>query len=412
MLATNAFHDALRLTNRVQRYDWGSTRAIPDLLGVRADGEPQAELWLGAHPSGPSTVNIDSASVSLGVLAREAPVQVLGHRVAEQFGPRLPYLLKILAAARALSLQVHPSPQQARDGFAKENKRMRQGHTTERTFHDDQHKPELVVAVTQFEGLAGFRSRRATLALLEGLEGEIVRDLRRTLQSGHGGGCLRAAFSSLLAVRGRAMNANDIAVTITSLQNRLADGSPFPRADRTAVELAEQHPGDPGAIASLMLNRFSLEPGESVFLPAREVHAYLSGLGVEVMASSDNVLRAGLTHKRVDADALLRCASFSPRLPATAEVTTTGRYDSVTTYRVPVAEFALTTADVIDGDQVSLVSTGPRILLCLDGDLDVVCARSSRGAVRLTRGNSVFVPHDAGATEITGQGHAVCAWVP
>lgn len=412
MLATAALHDPLPLTNPVQRYDWGSVEAIPRLLGQEPDGDPHAELWLGGHRSAPSSARIDGIDVGLDVLAREAPVQTLGHRVAEQFGPRLPYLLKVLAAGRALSLQVHPSPRQAREGFAREEKAQIAAGSPERSFHDDQHKPEMVVALTQFEGLAGFRTPRAILDLLDGLGGEMVDTVRRTLLADRGHDGLREAFRSLLGARGNGGRGDDLRTTLDAVTARLADGSPFDRADRTVVDLARQHPGDPGAIASLMLNRISLEPGDAMFLPAREVHAYLSGLGVEVMASSDNVLRAGLTSKRVDETALLECASFAPRRPATPEITTAGRRGQVHTYRVPVTEFALTTADVDTDEDVTLAPTGPRIVLCLDGEIALAADRSEAGPVSLGRGRSVLVPHDAGNLTLSGDGYAVCAWVP
>lgn len=412
MLATAVFHDPLPLSNTVQRYDWGSVDAIPHLLGTDPEGGPQAELWLGAHASAPSVAHVHGTDVALDALVREVPVQTLGHRVAEQFGPRLPYLLKVLAAGRALSLQVHPSPRQAREGFARENKAGLPLGSPQRSFHDDQHKPEMLVALTQFEGLAGFRTPRTILEILEGLKGGLVDGVRRTLQHDRSHEGMREAFSLLLSARGDAGCQADIETTLDSVRERLASGSPFTRADQTVADLAAQHPGDPGAIASLMLNRVSLEPGEAVFTPAGEVHAYLSGLGVEIMASSDNVLRAGLTTKRVDEAALVECASFAPHAPAVPEVTTSGGRGQVHTYRVPVTEFALTTADVDPHEPVTLPATGPRIVLCLAGTVELTADRSDEGPTVMGPGTSVFVPHDAGNLLATGSGHLVCAWVP
>jgi len=409
---TASLHDPLPLTNVVQRYAWGSTDAIPRLLGLEHDGGPQAELWLGAHRSAPSRTQVLGSEVDLDTLVTEAPVQSLGHRVAEQFGPRLPYLLKVLAAGSALSLQVHPSPRHAREGFARENKAGLPAGSPERSFHDDQHKPEMLVAITQFEGLSGFRSPRTILELLDGLKGNLVDGVRDTLLRDRSHDGMRDAFHLLLSARADPDCRADIEVTLDSVRERLTSGSPFARADQTVVDLAEQHPGDPGAIASLMLNRFSLEPGESLFTPAGEVHAYLSGVGIEIMASSDNVLRAGLTTKRVDEEALVRCASFAPRPPATAEVTAAGSRGQVLTYRVPVTEFALTMADVDPHELVTLPGTGPRVVLCLDGAVEIVADRSEQDAVLLRQGDSVFVPHDAGNLAVSGSGHAVCAWVP
>jgi len=412
VLAVAQFHAPLPLTNTIQRYDWGSVDAIPHLLGTEPDGQPQAELWLGAHASAPSVTVVEDEDVALDRLVTEAPVQTLGHRVAEQFGPRLPYLMKVLAAGKALSLQVHPSPRQARQGFARENKAGLPLTSPKRSFKDDQHKPEMVVALTQFEGLAGFRTPRTILDVLDGIDGELVEGVRAALLHDRGHDGMRAAFSHLLSARSQEECAADIEATLDSVRARLAAGSPFERADRTVIDLADQHPGDPGAIASLMLNRFSLEPGEAAFTPAGVVHAYLSGLGIEIMASSDNVLRAGLTTKLVDEENLVACTVFAPQQPSTPQVTTAGSRGQVRTYRVPVTEFALTTADVDPSEAAVLPSTGPRVVLCLDGDLVLHADRTESGPQRLAHGDSVFVPHDAGNLELSGTGHAVCAWVP
>ncbi|MFC7405037.1 mannose-6-phosphate isomerase, class I [Georgenia alba] len=409
MLATALPREPLALTNTVQPYDWGATDAIPALLGVDPDGGPQAELWLGAHTSAPSRTSVDGAEVRLDELVRSAPEATLGPAVAGRFGARLPYLLKVLAAGKALSLQVHPSAEQAREGFAQENA---EGIPPgpQRSFHDDQHKPEMLVALTQFEGLTGFRSPRTILDLLDGLRGPLVDEVRETLLQDRGHDGMRAAFHALVSARGRASCAEDIADTVAAVAERLAAGSPFARADQTVLDLAVQHPGDPGAIASLMLNRVSLEPGEAVFTPAGEVHAYLSGLGVEIMANSDNVLRAGLTTKRVDEPALLRCASFAPRRPEGPVVTASGGRGQVHTYRVPAEEFALTAADVDPAEAITLPAAGPRIVLCLDGRLELAVGEG--GSTVLGQGASVLVPHEAGALTVAGSGHAVCAWVP
>ncbi|WP_166849907.1 mannose-6-phosphate isomerase, class I [Isoptericola sp. BMS4] len=401
------------LENTVQHYDWGSTTRLHDLLGTTPDGDPAAELWLGAHPNAPSRVAGPGATTptSLLDLVRRAPEEMLGRRVADDYGPRLPYLLKVLAARRALSLQVHPRPHAARAGFNRENLLGLAPTDPRRSFHDDQHKPEMVVALTEFDGLAGFRTPRTVLDLLDDLDGPLVARVRDTLRSDRSSRGVREAFSRLVAARRAPGTPDAVATTVASVAARLADGSATARADATAVLLAEQHPGDPGAIASFLLNRVTLDPGEALFLPSGEVHAYLAGVGVEVMASSDNVLRAGLTTKRVDEEALVECASFVPRPPAVPEVRTTGDRGQVRTYRAPVAEFALTAADVEPGEEVDLPGAGPRIVLCLDGDVTVAASRCAAGAA-LRRGRSVFVPDAAGALRLSGTGHVVCAWVP
>ncbi|WP_402377874.1 mannose-6-phosphate isomerase, class I [Isoptericola rhizosphaerae] len=393
------------LDNSLRRYDWGSPTRIPALLGTVPDGRPVAELWLGAHHSAPSR----AGGVPLHELVRSAPDAMLGRQVSDRFGPRLPFLLKILAADRALSLQVHPRPHLARAGFNRENRLGIAPGSPERSFHDDQHKPEMVVALTEFDGLAGFRTPRTVLDLLAGLDGPLVAQMRTALETDRSPAGVRSAFTHLLSARTSAQCPGEVATTVEAVRDRLASGSPSARADATVLALAEQHPGDPGVLASLLLNRVTLDPGEALFLPPGEVHAYLSGLAVEVMASSDNVLRAGLTTKRVDSEALLECASFAPRPPAVPERTTSGAQGGVHTYRAPVTEFALTLADVAGG--ADLPGSGPRVVLTLDGEVELHAAAVPR-PTPLSRGGSVFVPHDAGALRVSGRGHVVCAWVP
>jgi len=401
------------LDNAVQHYDWGSPTRIHELLGTEPDGAPAAELWLGAHPSAPSLVALPDDAPhqrrSLLEVVRSAPDAMLGPHVAERFGPRLPFLLKVLAADRALSLQVHPKPHAARAGFNRENRAGLPAESPQRSFHDDQHKPEMVVAVSQFEALAGFRSPRAILSLLDGLRGPLVDGVRDELRADRSDRGMRRAFSLLLAARRHPECATHIRATVDAVHERLEAGSPFDRADATVLQLAAEHPGDPGAIASLMLNRVTLEPGEAMFTPSGQVHAYLSGLGVEIMASSDNVLRAGLTSKLVDEKALVECATFTPAPPVHPTLETSGGRGQAHSFRAPVDEFALTLADVDASEPVALHGDGPRVVLCLDGKLTLSTARAT---VTLERGTSAFVPHALGPLTASGQGQLVCAWVP
>jgi mannose-6-phosphate isomerase len=399
------------LVNTIQHYDWGSPTRIHELLGTAPDGRPAAELWLGAHPSAPSRARRPGeprAADSLLELVRRDPDRMLGRRVADEFGPRLPYLLKVLAAERALSLQVHPRPHAARAGFNRENRQGLPTGSPQRSFHDDQHKPEMIVALTEFDALAGLRPAHTVVRLLDGLEGRLVESVREALGDRRTG--VKEAFSRLVAVRGRPACRAEVDAAVASVRARLERGSPTERADATVLLLAEQHPGDPGAIASLLLNRVTLDPGQALYLPPGEVHAYVRGLGVEIMASSDNVLRAGLTSKLVDAEALLECASFQPR-PATApDVDAVDGPGHVTTYRAPVREFGLTLADLAEGETAALHGEGPRIVLSLDG---APTLRTEDGTEHpLKHGDSCFAPHAAGRLDVAGPGQVVCAWVP
>lgn len=402
-----------RLTNTLQRYAWGSPTVIPELLGAIPDGEPVAEMWLGAHPLAPSLTTAvaggaarDAAeTVDLATLVRSSPDALLGRAVVEAYGPRLPYLLKVLSAESPLSLQVHPHPHVARAGFRRETLAGVPLDAPSRNYKDDQHKPEMILALTPFEGLCGFRRPARTLALLDGLDGDFVSRMREALRAAPDASGIRAAFEIALGAREVDCRA-DLALTVASVRARLDAGLSTSRGDQTVLDLDACFPGDPGALVSLMLNRVSLAPGEAAFLGAGEVHAYLSGVGIEVMASSDNVLRAGLTAKRVDVEELLSCASYVPRPPQRPVLR--AEPGGLTAYRAPVPEFSLLFGTV--GGTALVTHDGPRIVLCLDGRLTL--SGPLGPLATLDRGESVFVPHDAGHVTLDGAGQVVVAYVP
>jgi len=396
-----------RLTNPVKHYDWGSTTAIPAFLGRPADGRPVAEVWMGAHPSAPS----GARGRGLDELVAQDPQGLLGERVLGRFGPRLPYLFKVLGASRPLSLQVHPDLARAAEGFAREELTGLPAGDPARSYHDDQHKPEMLLALSRFEGLCGFRRPRQVLELLEPLAGELVDTIRCALRDAPSPAGMRAAFEAVLHARGR-VSAADIEVTVRGCEQQLAQGFGSQQAYGTVAALAHWYPGDPGAVASLLLNRFTLEPGETVFVGAGVVHAYLAGLGLEVMASSDNVLRAGLTTKKVDVDELLRVVDYADVAPVRPAVVP-GDEGRPSVVRAPAEEFALALVEPTRterGRVTYLTQDGPRIVLCTAGTLAL---RAADGAeVALTQGESVFVPHTGGRVEARGEGRAVMVFVP
>lgn len=410
----------LRLDSAVQHYAWGSATHLPELLGVEVDGRPFAELWMGAHPAAPSMVRGSGERRSVLDLVTEHPAEVLGQRVLDTFGPRLPYLFKVLSISRPLSLQVHPHVDQARAGFAREEAAGVPVDAPNRCFRDATHKPELTVALSRFEALCGFREPEQVRELLAGLDGALVSRLRTLLGPRPGVGDLRAAFEHLLAP----MSANEVAEAVESCERRLAardvsavepdPGRPATgttqrvRAYETVASLAQWYPGDPGVIASLFLNRVTLEPGEAIFVPAGAVHAYLEGQALEIMASSDNVLRAGLTSKHIDVGALLECTDYIPGPPAYRPAE---RMDGATVhYRAPVEEFALAVTTLTEGDgAVALPDAGPRVLLCLEGELELT---GGTDRLSLSRGQVVLVGHADGAIQVRGTGVVTTAFVP
>jgi mannose-6-phosphate isomerase len=388
-----------RLINQVRPYAWGARGAIPRLLGVEPDGRPQAELWLGAHPGAPSTVVTDTGPTPFEDVIAAAPRDVLGGPTIARFGPRLPFLLKVLAAEEPLSLQVHPDADRARAGFAAEEAAGIPVDAPHRNYRDPQAKPELVLALEPFEALCGFRHPAAARADLDGLTGALAGILRRDLAGPDTHRALRAALTRLLTL--------DTADRPRLLADFVAEWrrSGCGPHHATVLELAERYPGDPGAVAALLLNRVTLRPGEALFLPAGNMHAYLRGTAVEVMASSDNVLRAGLTGKHVDTEELLHVVDFSVLpIPYTDAVPVDGRRE----FRPGVPDFALATLGpgAIDAH---LPGGAPSVVLALDGGADLKAERGDK--LTLARGESVFVPAATGRVDVLGDGHLVAATV-
>jgi mannose-6-phosphate isomerase len=393
----------LRLRNPVRDYPWGGTSAIPDLLGYPADGTPQAELWLGAHPDSPSTLP-DGRRLDDAVAAD--PEQHLGAAVRAQFGPRLPFLLKVLAAAAPLSLQVHPDARQAQAGYDDEEARGVPRDSGQRRYRDPFHKPELLVALDPFEALCGLRDPEQTLELLARLD---VADpawpalLERLAEPD--------PASALTAAVGWLLGGDERVPPLVDAVAAAAAAHPDSPELVTAAELAAAYPRDPGVLVALLLNRVTLLAGEALFLPAGNLHAYLRGTALEVMAASDNVLRAGLTGKHVDVAELLRITDFTPRpLP----VVRPERVGPLTRYRPDVADFTLVRADLSDPHQwYDVCLSGPRVLLALAGTVEARLADGGPNeGERLARGESAYVASADGPLCLRGTGTAVVAGSP
>ncbi|MGI8459071.1 MAG: mannose-6-phosphate isomerase, class I [Propionibacteriaceae bacterium] len=384
-----------RLTGVVQPYAWGSTTALPRLLGVEPTGEPQAELWLGAHPLAPAQVG----DRDLDEVVSEDAARVVGEASVAQFGPRLPYLLKVLAMAQPLSLQAHPSRSQAEAGWDRENDAGIARDAVERSYKDGWPKPEALVAIEPTEVLCGFREPAQTYALLARLGVPAALQLLAPLQhAAHDGAAeaLESVFGALLRLdRGTRRDVVDALVeSAADADDRTDDLGLFAR---TATELARFYPGDPGILAALMMNRLVLDPYDALFLPAGNLHAYLHGLGVEIMANSDNVLRGGLTPKPIAVDELLSVLDFTPGVPQPVDVVEEAA--GVFAYQTPAPEFALWR---IEGTEIESILPGAgtgRVVLVTDGRATL------RGVGRelvLSRGQSAFVSAREGETELVG----------
>ncbi|WP_448629941.1 mannose-6-phosphate isomerase, class I [Cellulomonas soli] len=395
----------LRISHATQAYAWGSATAIHELLGVDDDGVV-AEAWFGAHASAPSlTVQ---GGVALHELIAADSVDSLGEDVVARFGACLPYLLKVIAAERPLSLQVHPHIARAAEGFDEEDAAGVPVDAPHRSYKDRNHKPELVFALTPFEALCGFRAPRRAAELLATLEAPLAKELHGVLTASPTPAGIREAFTQLLepATRPSAQEVHEVAAACRA---RLESGSPSPRADRTVVTLDEAYPGDPGVVTSLLLNPVSLQPGDALFVPAGGVHAYLHGVGIEVMASSDNVLRAGLTPKYVDVPELLRNVDYVAAPPIRIAPETF--HGATRVFYAPVDDFELSVTDIDDDDVHQLPGRGPRVLLCLEG-LMTLTAAATGDVLMLGKGQAAFVPASDGGLVVRGAGRLVQADVP
>src|SRR3954467_13669506 len=380
-----------QLTNTVRHYPWGSHTVIPELLGHPSPAEePHAELWMGAHPGDPSVL---STGVPLDKAIAVDPQQLLGPAVVERFGARLPFLMKVLAAETPLSLQAHPTTAQAEAGYTAEEAAGVAKDDPTRTFKDPYHKPEMLLALTTVEALCGFRPVEESLHCLAKLQ---LPELKPTIAALARGG-LRAAIPQLIALSEQRRESLVTAVAAKARSFVAAHDPEFINTYRWAGTLAESHPGDPGVVISLMCNHLKLAPGEAVFLPAGNLHAYLSGAGIEVMASSDNVLRGGLTPKHVDLAALIEVLDFRDgKVPVLHPVLGPGGLR----YPVPVQDFDLTRCQ-LGPDAGTLTTRGPQVLLCTEGRAVIA---SADGELTLERGQSAFVP---AGTPVTARGPAV-----
>jgi len=350
----------VRITNTPRDYAWGSTSAIAELLGTPPSGGPEAELWLGTHPGSPTRVVGDGT-------------------LLEAIGRPLPYLLKVLAAASPLSLQAHPTPEQAAAGFAAEEVAGVPVDAAERNYKDAGAKPEIIYALSDpFRALCGFRAVAETRAVLAPVADDprIAPLLDRLTDDG----ALEAVFTWLI---GRGEGVEDLVAAVTEAA-AVADGPSW----ETVRGLAAHYPGDPGIAISLLLHTVALRPGEVLYLPAGNIHAYLEGLGIELMAASDNVLRGGLTPKHVDVPELVRVLDFRP-LPAPYLAPESPRA-GVRVFRPEVPDFVLT---VVDGaalaEGAELPAPGPAIALAVGGDV-VIDGES------VPAGTAVFLSGDEG----------------
>jgi len=387
----------LKLQNAIQPYAWGSHTAIGELMGhaVPTDN-PEAELWMGAHPKAPSKVWYQGRWQGLDELIREDPAPLIGQAAVDRFGPQLPYLFKVLAVDQPLSIQAHPSKAMAEKGFARENEAGIALSAPHRNYRDDQHKPECVCALTIFHALCGFRSPQEMYALLSPLWPADRLDIIKDLEEDYDDGAIRPFFTRMMSLDRHAREAL-VAHIVSALPNV---DKPHP-AHAWVRRLNDAYPGDVGVLSPMMLNLIDLQPGQALYLPAGQLHAYLNGVAIELMANSDNVLRGGLTPKHVDVEELLRVLTFSAVSPKLLEPA--GDDAQARVYPSQAEEFELSVLNVAPSAPVVFAQRPPipEIWLCVEGRIDFKWPQSDRG-LQIARGESVFVPAQVDRYEMHG----------
>ena len=359
------------LRNPVRPYAWGSRTAISALLGRPVPApHPEAELWIGAHPTDPSML-LGKPERSLLAAIEQEPERHLGRRCVQRFGPRLPFLLKVLAAEEPLSMQAHPTAELARQGFAREEALGIPLDAPQRNYKDSEHKPELVCALTEFHALAGFRAVPSALELLHTLNVRQLAAYVELLNAQPDADGLRALFTTWITLPQTAL-AELVPYLLAACVEHIKARGPFVRECRTVLELAEPYPTDAGVMTSLLLNHVELAPGEAMYLPPGNLHAYLHGTAVEIMANSDNVLRGGLTPKHVDVPELLRVLDFTAGDMPVLRGESDGARE--TAYCTPMPEFRLSRLDWAAGetepaklDGGGSLEAGPQVLLAVEG---------------------------------------------
>lgn len=386
----------LLMQNPIQGYDWGSHDALTTLFGIpNPAGKPQAELWMGAHPNGCSEVVLAGDVQKLSTLINSAPAAVLGDATQARFGS-LPFLFKVLCAEKALSIQVHPSKAQAEAGFAREEAAGIDIKASNRNYKDPNHKPELVFALTPYQAMNGFRAIPAILALFDAMALPALAELTAALRQSQDEAGLQHFFHQLLILTGP--RKEDALAGLLAYAAAHQDEETF----ALVTSLAAQYPGDVGLFSPLLLNVVTLQPGQAMYLDACTPHAYVRGTGLEIMANSDNVLRAGLTPKYIDVAELLDCTRCLAK-PDDQILLSPRMEGAVQHYDVPVPDF---TFSVYPAGEHALTTASAEILFAIDG---TVILQQGKQSLRLEKGQSAFIPAATGSYQLLAEGRVARA---
>ncbi len=384
-----------KLDNVIQNYAWGSKDSINQLFGiVNPNQEPQAEIWMGAHPNGCSKVG--GTGEALSNLIDENKVDVLGGYTAARFG-ELPFLFKVLAAETPLSIQVHPNKRKSEMGYERENALGIPLNASNRNYKDPNHKPELVYALTFYKAMNGFRPIEDIISLFEEANIPSLAIELNVLKANADSDALKAFFTAIMSLEGEKKEAalNEL----EAAHQRSAKTVMGREAMQYSKDFKQHYPGDIGLFAPLMLNTVELAPGEAMFLFAETPHAYVQGTGLEIMANSDNVLRAGLTPKYIDVPELIDNTIFEPIKPENIRLKPVLKEGKMS-YPIPVDDFGFDILSASDESKSQYLRSA-EILFCVEGEATVT---SEGQSITLKPGESVFVSNNSSVYQYQGNG--------
>jgi len=385
------------LENVIQEYGWGSYTAIPEILGQKyPSSNPQAELWMGAHPIASSMLTVNGKKESLYELVKKYPDEIIGETVSKRFGKSLPFLFKILAAEKPLSIQVHPNLKQAKEGYEKENEEKIALNSEKRNYKDKNHKPECICALTDFWALNGFRKISDIVSFMEKLSGGVFENEISQLKKKEDPNGLKSFFKALMSTSSGKKEKLINTVVSNAEKNVHSDLS-----YRWITELHKEYGNDIGILSPLLLNLVCLKPGEAMFLSSGELHAYLKGVCIELMANSDNVIRGGLTLKHVDILELLRVVNFEEKSIELLVPEQTGKTEIY--YPCDAKEFILSKIHVKENNNfTSLQKRSVEIMMCIDGNA-VIKDIASGKTINLEKGTSVLIPSVVNMYQLKGE---------
>lgn len=398
--------DVYKLTNSMINSHWGCLSSMTELFGyINKDGKPMAELWMGAHPKLPSSIKVEGHDIKLNDFIALQPIMMLGKKTAKCFAERLPFLFKVLSAKTPLSIQSHPSKSQAEQGWARENALKIPLDSLKRNYKDDNHKPELVYALTPYHALNGFRPIEEIITLWQSLSlnNPIISHALQAFSNNPSSDGLQVFYKEIMTSRSSERLVQSVVLACQNLlvSKNLTDTQRL--AFQLVLELEAYYPNDIGALSGILLNNIVLQPGEAMYLTSGTLHAYLKGTALELMANSDNVLRGGLTPKHVDVDELMNTIHFKSLPLSQLKCVAKQKSNETQEYQPPIPDFKLTITTLNVTNKLALFnSESANIIFVIEGTVDVVGEHKQH--IQLKRGESCFIPASITKYQVRGVG--------